>query len=749
MDSAREPAAAGTFFPTWAARIVLRVLLLLTRVLYRTRIEGLENLPRTGGALLAPNHVALVDGLVLLAFLPRRVRFLVDEDWNAKRWLRPFYRALDVIPVSSRGGPRVVLRALREAGAHLDRGEVVCIFPEGQLTRTGQMQPFRRGMERIARGRKAPILPIHLDGLEASLLAETHNEPIRDVHWRLPLSIALTIGAPLAPETPAAEVRARVVELSERAWRQRRRPLPHRAFTTSARLTPWRFAVGDRARGNLSRFRLLAASIALARDRRTDWRAEGAACSILPCSTAAAVTQLAAALAGVPSVPLNWTAGSAAMESAARQVGARTVLTSRMFVEKARIELPAGVTPVYVEDVVARISVFERTLAAIFSLAAPTRFVERACGATRDPQRDDVLTILFSSGSTGEPKGVPLTHDNLASNVIGAREVLHADHADRLLWLLPPFHAFGALSAWFGLVHGVGLCAEPSPLDVEAVGRTAETRRVTLLLATPTFLALYLKRVAPEQFGALRLAMTGAERLPARLADAFEERFGLRPIEGYGATECSPVIAASTLAVRRPGVYQPGSKRGSVGQPLPGIAVRTVDPETRVPTELGQPGMLLVRAASVFGGYLGRPDLTAEVLVDGWYTTGDIATVDGDGFVRITDRLARFSKIGGEMVPHGRVEEALHAAAGSDTPVFAVTSVADEKKGERLAVLHTLDPARIGAILEKVAESGLPNLFLPRANAFVRVDSLPVLGTGKLDLRRVREIARDALNPTD
>jgi acyl-[acyl-carrier-protein]-phospholipid O-acyltransferase/long-chain-fatty-acid--[acyl-carrier-protein] ligase len=400
---------------------------------------------------------------------------------------------------------------------------------------------------------------------------------------------------------------------------------------------------------------------------------------------------------------------------------------------------------VFLEDLATRVGALDRPFALLVALALPVRLLERWCGAARAARRDDVLTILFSSGSTGDPKGVPLTHDNLASNVIGAREVLHADHADRLLWLLPPFHAFGTLSVWFGLVHGVGLLAQPSPLDAESIGRNALRHRATLLLATPTFLSLYLRRVAPEQFGALRIVMTGAERLPERLATAFEERFGLRPIEGYGATECSPVVAASTLGVRRAGIYQPGSRRGSVGQPLPGIALRVVDPATGARLPQGMPGMLLVRGASVFSGYLGRPDLTTAVLHDGWYTTGDVAIVSEDGFVTITDRLSRFSKIGGEMVPHGRVEEALHAAAGADTPTFLVTAVPDEKKGERLAVLHVADPARIEDFLARAAAAGLPNLFLPRAEAFVRVEALPVLGTGKADLRRAKEIAAAAL----
>jgi len=750
FDAASMPAEPGNTKRTsraadLLARIVLRVLLAATRILYRVRVEGLENFPSAGGVLVAPNHVALVDGLVLLAVLPRPLRFLVDQAWNEKGWLAPFYRALNVIPVSSTGGPRVVLRALRDAGTHLASGESVCIFPEGQLTRTGQMQPFRRGVERIARGRGAPIVPLHLDGLEGSLFAGARKEAMRDVRWSIPFKVTVTIGKPMPDSASAAEIRSAVQELGESAWRARNRPVLHRAFVRSARLMPWRFAVGDAVRGDLSRIRVLAGAIALARQRRTAWASEGIACVLLPCSVAATVAQLAAALSARPCVPLNWTVGSAAMASAARQCGARSVLTSRAFLEKAQIELPPGLTPVFLEDVAPRIGALQRIGALLAAFVMPAPMLERWCGAARAVRREDVVTILFSSGSTGEPKGVPLTHDNVASNVIGAREVLHADDSDRLLWLLPPFHAFGTFSAWFGLVHGVGLLAQPSPLDVAAIGRTAEERRATLLLATPTFLALYLKRVAPEQFGSLRLVMTGAEKLSERLASAFEERFGLRPIEGYGATECAPVVAASTLPVRRRGIFQPGSRKGSVGQPLPGIAVRTIDPETGARVPHGSPGMLLVRGANVFAGYLGRPDLTAEVLKDGWYVTGDVAIVDTDGFVRITDRLARFSKIGGEMVPHGRIEQALQEAAGVDAPSFAVTAIADEKKGEKLAVLYTLEPARLLELIEKLAAAGLPNLFIPRADSFVKVDALPVLGTGKIDLRKVKELAQEKL----
>jgi len=230
-----------------------------------------------------------------------------------------------------------------------------------------------------------------------------------------------------------------------------------------------------------------------------------------------------------------------------------------------------------------------------------------------------------------------------------------------------------------------------------------------------------------------------------RLAQAFEDQFGIRPLEGYGTTECSPVIAVSGPGFRAPGFYQRAARRGHVGQPLPGLSVRIVDPDNFQPLPPGKPGMLLVKGPNVMRGYLGRGDLTASVMREGWYITGDIVTLDEDGFLQITDRLSRFSKIGGEMVPHGRVEEALQEAAGTDVQAFAVTAIPDERKGEHLAVLHTADEASIPAILEQVAARGLPNLFIPRRDHFIKVDKLPVLGTGKLDLRALKRLAIEKL----
>jgi len=232
--------------------------------------------------------------------------------------------------------------------------------------------------------------------------------------------------------------------------------------------------------------------------------------------------------------------------------------------------------------------------------------------------------------------------------------------------------------------------------------------------------------------------LVGAEKLSERIARAFADQFGVRPLEGYGCTECSTVVAVNIFDYRAPGIVQRGARQGTIGHPLPGMSVRIVDPDTGQPLPPDTPGMLLVRGPNVMQGYLGRPEKSREVLQDGWYTTGDIAAVADDGFLTITDRLSRFSKIGGEMVPHVKVEEKLHELAETSEQVFVVSSTPDEKRGERLVVLHTLSSEQLSPVLVKLASADLPPLWKPRRDQFFHVDALPFLGTGKLDLRALK-----------
>jgi acyl-[acyl-carrier-protein]-phospholipid O-acyltransferase/long-chain-fatty-acid--[acyl-carrier-protein] ligase len=355
---------------------------------------------------------------------------------------------------------------------------------------------------------------------------------------------------------------------------------------------------------------------------------------------------------------------------------------------------------------------------------------------------DDPATIIFSSGSTGRPKGVLLSHHNLLSNIEALRMVIRVKPDDCLCGVLPLFHSFGFnCGLWLPVVCGISVAYIPNPLDGETVGKSCRENRTTILFTPPTFLLNYIRRADADDFKSLRLVVAGAEKLRKRLADSFESKFGIRPLEGFGATELSPVVSLNIPDVEIGGVTQVGNKEGSVGHPIPGVAVKIADIQSKEPLNIGAEGLLMVKGPNVMLGYLNMEKETAEVLEDGWYNTGDIARMDEDGFITITDRLSRFSKIGGEMVPHVGVEEVYLQSLGAAEKVLAVTSVPHPKKGEELVVLY-LDKAGSSETLHKIiAESDLPNMWKPKAGNYIKVNSIPVLGSGKLDIMGLRKMA--------
>jgi acyl-[acyl-carrier-protein]-phospholipid O-acyltransferase/long-chain-fatty-acid--[acyl-carrier-protein] ligase len=717
-----------------------------THSLYRIRIDGRDHIPARGGALFVCNHVSWMDALLLIASTDRQVRFLLLKDIYEQAWMKPFARILGLIPISSEQRPREMLLSLQAASEAIRQGDVVCIFAEGQITRIGQLLPFQRGMERIMKDVDAPIVPVALDGMLGSTSSFKQGRFVWKLPPRIPHPVTVSFGRPLPANATAFEARQAVQALLASAWQHRRermKPL-QRQFVRTARRHPRRFAMADAQTARVTFGSALVKTIFLARRLKKVWAGQGMVGILLPPSVPGALVNHAALLMGKVAVNLNYTLSADVLASCVQQCGLKTVVTSRAFLEKVKLTLP-GET-VFLEDLMVRPGFGEKLAAFFLAKFAPAGLLERVLGRERQIQLDDLATVIFSSGSTGDPKGVMLSHYNIGSNIAQLEQVFGLGKNDRILGILPFFHSFGFTGTLcLPAALGVGVVFHPNPLDARAIGPLVKNYAVTFLLATPTFLQIYLRGCAPADFGSLRLVMTAAEKLPDRLATAFEELFGIRPMEGYGCTECAPAVAVNTPDFRSAGLHQVGVKRGKIGHPLPGVCVRVAEvenPRAGTPVPLGQPGLLLVRGPNVMQGYLGKPDKTAEVLQDGWYTTGDVAVLDEDGFLQITDRLSRFSKIGGEMVPHIKVEEKLHELAGATEQTFVVTSLPDEKKGERLVVLHKLADGQLPPCLERLAQSDLPNLWKPRPDQFFRMDAFPLLGTGKLDLRQVREVAR-------
>jgi acyl-[acyl-carrier-protein]-phospholipid O-acyltransferase/long-chain-fatty-acid--[acyl-carrier-protein] ligase len=724
------------------------VLWMVTHSIYRIRVEGRENIPETGGALFVANHMSLVDALLLLASTDRPIRFLMYKGIYDLPFVNPGAKMIRAIPISSELRPREMLQSLREASNVIRGGEVVCIFAEGQITRIGQLLPFRRGMERIMKGVDAPIVPVNLDGVWGSIFSFERGRFLWKMPRSIPYPVTVSFGKPMPASSTPFEVREAVQQLQTDAYRyhkKRMHTLP-RAFVRTAHGSPFRFAMGDKRRARMSWGMALLSAILLERRLRSTWAGQEMVGILLPPSVPGAMVNFAAVLSGKIPVNLNYTSSNETLESCAQQCGLQTVITTKLLLDRIPLKVPGKA--ILLEEAAAAPRIGEK-IAALLLWFLPGYWLERILSHAKPKTLDDLATVIFSSGSTGEPKGVMLTHYNVASNIEQMGQTFMLEHKDVLLGVLPFFHSFGfTVTLWLPAVLGCGVAYHPSPLDLTAVSELVRDCRVTFLLATPTFLQAYLRRCSPEDFGSLQFVVVGAEKLPERLALAFEDRFGIRPLEGYGATECSPVIAVNTRDFRAPGFRQVGAKRGHIGHPLPGISVRIVDPETRERLPVGAAGLLLVRGPNVMKGYLGKPEKTAEVLQDGWYVTGDIAAEDEDGFLTITDRLSRFSKIGGEMVPHIKIEEKLQELAGATEQKFVVTGVPDGKKGERLVVLHTIPPDELKPLLDRMPETGLPNLWTPRANQFFQVEELPHLGSGKLDLRRVHEMAVD-LSPAE
>jgi acyl-[acyl-carrier-protein]-phospholipid O-acyltransferase/long-chain-fatty-acid--[acyl-carrier-protein] ligase len=713
----------------WILRRTLakRLIRFVLRVLYRVEVEGLEHataaMPK---AVIAANHASFLDGLLLGAFLPGDPIFAVDTVIARQWWAKPFLVFVNALPVDPTNP--LSIRAMIRA---VEAGSPCIIFPEGRITTTGSLMKVYEGPALIAERTKAALVPIRIDGVEFTPFSRLAGK----VRRRLLPKIRIRVLPPrvlTAPDGVAG--RARRVAL-RRALRDQ---MVHSMFA-AARIDTTLFdalldareqhggshlIADDLEMRALSYRTLVTGSFALGAVLARSTRPGERVGVLLPTSRASLVTFFALQAEGRVPAMLNFSTGPASAIAACRGAEITRIVTARLFIEKAKLHaLVAALEPhatiVYLEDIRKDIGTVAKLTALVRSLRArPDHRPERA---------HDPAVVLFTSGSEGTPKGVVLSHRNLLANRHQLSSVIDLSPKDVVFNALPVFHSFGLTGGLLmPLLAGVRTFLYPSPLHYRTVPELAYGTNATILFGTDTFLAGYARAADNYDFYSVRYVFAGAERVKPETRRAWFEKFGIRILEGYGATETAPGLAVNTPMHFR---------AGSVGRLLPGIEHRLEG----VPGIEGG-GRLFVRGPNVMLGYLRaeKPGVL-EPPADGWYDTGDIVEIDADGFVTIKGRAKRFAKVAGEMVPLGAVED-LVATVWPENQ-HAVVALPDPKRGEQLVLITERADANRAALAAAARTAGLPEIFVPRS--IVPVPKVPILGTGKIDYVSATQLATE------
>jgi len=722
----------------------------VARLLYRVRSRGSEHIPATGGVLLISNHLSYVDPVMLQLACPRPIRFIGFKGLRANPLFDWGFRMAGVLSISSTNA----VDGIRLAAKALAAGEIVAIFPEGHISRTGQLMAIQRGFEVIARRANVPVVPAFIDGVWGSVFSFAGNRYLWKPPRVMPTQIFVQFGAPIPPDQ-ATTVRARqaLLDLGAEAFSERpvlRRHLGRECMRSLVK-HPGRVAVVDRTVGRrvVKSGQLAGVAAAFSRylKRTVPEKRIGI---VLPPGAGAFIANLAVMCAGKIPVNLNFTAGKSALEASMKIAGIQTVISA----DALRAKVPNFPWPERTLDLAATIAVMGGKKAILPWLVGawvlPNQWFANLLGLPKIGDNDEA-GLLFTSGSSGEPKGVALSHRNILANCSQISSLSILPESASLVGCLPIFHSMGfTVTLWYPMIRGCRVITIPSPLDTRKIIDAIREEEATVLLGAPTFIRPILRKAQPTELRSLELVVTGAEKLPDDLYKAFLETFHIEILQGYGLTETTP---ASNINQPHPLVTTPtaepqiGKRAGSTGRLLPGMTVRIVSPETGEEVAAGDQGIVWFKGANVFSGYLDDPQKTAAAFRDGWFVTGDLGRLDDDGFLFIEGRLSRFSKIGGEMVPHGTVEQQIVQVFGwdeSDGVTVAVMSVPDATKGEALVLLTTRDVTP-EQIREKLLAGCLPNLWIPKI--VQRVEQIPILGTGKLDLKGCRELALEVSLP--
>ncbi|MES2673193.1 MAG: acyl-[ACP]--phospholipid O-acyltransferase [Pseudomonadota bacterium] len=716
---------------------------------YKIDVVGFDHLPKTGGVLLLGNHISWIDWAMVQIASPRPVRFVMLRSIYEQWYLQPIFKFFGVIPISS-GNSKESLEKINEL---LKVGEVVCLFPEGAISRTGSLGLFHAGYERVVEGVDGVIVPFYLHGLWGSRLSRAGSEKLRKNTSRgLRREVIITLGKALPMATKADELKQKIFELSFDAWEHKTEkfdPLPL-AWIRSAKEHLAAPCAIDTNGMELSYGKMLAATASFAHKMWTLDKEQNVAI-LLPASSAAIIANMAVMLNGQTVVNINFTTSISAIQAGLKSAAIKTVYTSEKFIEKMKAKgldtdaMLQGLQVVHMEQLQKDVSKPLLVLSFLLAYLLPAYAFYRLFG--RKVGINDPAAILFSSGSEGSPKGIVLSHRNFMANIKQISDVLKTRSDDVVMGCLPPFHSFGlTVTTFLPLIEGIPVVCHPDPTDVLNIAKAISRHNVTVMCATATFLRLYTKnkKVQPLMLDSLRVVVAGAEKLSIDVREEFHDKFNKVIYEGYGATETTPVASVNIPDQLDTNSWQVqvGSKIGTAGLPLPGCSFRIVDPVSMQSLPIGEDGLILISGTQVMLGYLNDKEKTQSVIaeIDGrrWYKSGDKGHLDADGFLTIVDRYSRFAKLGGEMISLGAVENEIRKVIHDADVEMVAVNIPDEKKGEQVVLLITLD-IDSNELRKRLLEINCNPMMIP--SVVKNVAAIPKLGSGKTDFSGAKKVA--------